>query len=237
MSAAIVTGAAGAIGRAIALKLSASRPVICVDMSDDVDRTCGEIISYGGTAARCVVDLTADEAPVLISELAGRVGGASILVNNAGITRDARATRMSGESFRAVLRVNAVAPLRLAEELAPRLEDGGSIVNVSSRAALGNFGQANYVAAKSALLGATRAFAVRWAPRLRVNSVAPGLVRTPMTEAMPTEVLDKLIDRIPAGRAAEPEDIAEAVEFLAGEKASYVTGQMLLVCGGRSVAG
>jgi NAD(P)-dependent dehydrogenase (short-subunit alcohol dehydrogenase family) len=110
------------------------------------------------------------------------------------------------------------------------------IVNISSRAALGNFGQANYVAAKSALVGVTRALALRWAPHVRVNAVAPGLVDTPMTQAMPPEVLDKLVARVPAGRPAEPAEVAEVVAFLASEQASYITGQFLLACGGRSIA-
>jgi NAD(P)-dependent dehydrogenase (short-subunit alcohol dehydrogenase family) len=160
-----------------------------------------------------------------------------VLVNNAGITRDARADAMDVDDFRLVVRVNLVAPLRLAEAVADRLPDGGAIVNVSSRAALGNFGQANYVAAKSALIGATRALAVRLAPRVRVNAVAPGLVDTPMTQAMPAHVLDKLVDRVPAGRAADPREIAGVVGFLCAPASAYVTGQVLLACGGRSIAG
>ena len=118
-----------------------------------------------------------------------------------------------------------------------RLADGGSVVNIASRAALGNFGQANYVTAKSGLIGATRALAMRWAPRVRVNAVAPGLVDTPMTRAIPPAVYEKLVARVPAGRAGAPEEIAEAVAFLASPRSSYVTGQVLLACGGRSVAG
>jgi 3-oxoacyl-[acyl-carrier protein] reductase len=238
MSAAIITGAAGVIGRAIAVALSAEGlPIVCVDQAASVGETCAEIDSRGGQAVACLVDLTEERAPRAIAEAAGKVGGASVLVNNAGITRDARALEMDSEDFRAVIRVNAVAPLRLAEALAPELSDGGSVINIASRAALGNFGQANYVAAKSALVGATRALALCWAPRLRVNAVAPGLVKSPMTDAMPPKVLEKLVARVPVGRAAEAAEIAQAVAFLASERASYVTGQMLLVCGGRSIAG
>jgi len=159
-----------------------------------------------------------------------------VLVNNAGITRDARALAMTPEDYALVIRVNLVAPLRLAEAAGPRLADGGSVVNIASRAALGNFGQANYVTAKSGLIGATRALAMRWAPRVRVNAVAPGLVDTPMTRAIPPAVYEKLVARVPAGRAGAPEEIAEAVAFLASPRSSYVTGQVLLACGGRSVA-
>jgi 3-oxoacyl-[acyl-carrier protein] reductase len=236
--AAIVTGAAGAIGRATARRLAAAgRPVLCVDRAETAAATCAEIEWEGGVAAACVVDLAAAEAPDAVAVAAAALGGAAVLVNNAGITRDGRAEALSREDFALVVEVDAVAPLRLAEALAPELADGGCVVNVGSRAGFGNFGQANYVAAKASLAAATRSLALRWAPRLRVNCVAPGLVRTPMTEAMPERVLEKLIGRVPLGRAAEPEEIAAVVAFLASDAASYVTGQTLVACGGRSVAG
>jgi NAD(P)-dependent dehydrogenase (short-subunit alcohol dehydrogenase family) len=236
--AAVVTGAGGAIGRAIALRLAASgRPVLCVDQAEGVVRTSAEIEWQGGSAANCVVDLIAPDASARVATAAAELGGAAVLVNGAGITRDGRAAGLAAEDFAAVVAVNAVAPLRLAEGLAPTLADGGCVVNIGSRAGFGNFGQANYVAAKAALAGATRALAVKWAPRLRVNCVAPGLVRTPMTAAMPPQVLEKLIGRVPLGRAASPEEIAEVVAFLASDAASYVTGQTLVACGGRGIAG
>jgi 3-oxoacyl-[acyl-carrier protein] reductase len=238
VNAAIVTGAAGAIGRAVAEELSAQdRPVVLVDRSEAVEAVRDDLRSCGATVESCVVDLADADAPAAILAAADRLGGPSVLVNNAGITRDARADAMDVDDFRLVVRVNLVAPLRLAEAVADQLPDGGTIVNVSSRAALGNFGQANYVAAKSALIGATRALAVHLAPRVRVNAVAPGLVDTPMTQAMPAHVLDKLVDRVPAGRAADPREIAAVVGFLCAPASAYVTGQVLLACGGRSIAG
>jgi NAD(P)-dependent dehydrogenase (short-subunit alcohol dehydrogenase family) len=116
------------------------------------------------------------------------------------------------------------------------MPDGGAIVNLASRAALGSFGQANYAAAKSGLIALTRALALRWAPRIRVNALAPGLVDTPMTAGMPPEVLDQLVARVPAGRMGTPAEMADVVAFLASPAASYITGQVLLACGGRSVA-
>jgi NAD(P)-dependent dehydrogenase (short-subunit alcohol dehydrogenase family) len=238
VNAAIVTGAAGAIGRAVAEELSAQdRPVVLVDRSEAVEAVRDDLRSCGAKVEPCVVDLADADAPAAILAAADRLGGPSVLVNNAGITRDARADAMDVDDFRLVVRVNLVAPLRLAEAVADQLPDGGTIVNVSSRAALGNFGQANYVAAKSALIGATRALAVRLAPRVRVNAVAPGLVDTPMTQAMPAHVLDKLVDRVPAGRAADPREIAAVVGFLCAPASAYVTGQVLLACGGRSIVG
>jgi 3-oxoacyl-[acyl-carrier protein] reductase len=234
VTAAIVTGAGGAIGTAIARRFSEDgRPVLCVDRDERVVELADEL---PGSVA-CVVDLTTHDAAERVLDAAEHVGEPSVLVNNAGITRDGRALKLDLQDFRVVIRVNLVAPLRLTEAVGPRLADGGAIVNIASRAALGNFGQANYVAAKSALVGATRALAVRWAPRLRVNAVAPGLVDTPMTQAMPPEVYAKLVARVPAARAADPAEVADVVAYLASERASYVTGQMLLACGGRSVTG
>jgi 3-oxoacyl-[acyl-carrier protein] reductase len=231
---AIVTGAGGAIGTAIARRFAQEgRSVVCVDREEGV----AELVAELPGAVACVVDLTDDDAPHRVLDAAERIGGAAVLVNNAGITRDARAVKMRVDDFRLVIRVNLVAPLRLAEAVAPRLPDGGAIVNIASRAALGNFGQANYVAAKSALVGATRALALRWAPRLRVNAIAPGLVDTPMTQAMPQEVYAKLVAGVPAARAADPSEVADVVAYVASDRASYITGQMLLACGGRSVAG
>lgn len=238
MSAVIVTGAAGAIGRSIALRFAQDgRPVVCVDRDERVAEVEREVQAAGAPARSCVVEVTGDLRALDEFLRTGAIGPLSVLVNNAGVTRDARASEMSEQDFRDVVRINAVAPLRLAERIVPYLRDGGAVVNVASRAALGNFGQANYVAAKSALVGATRAMALQLAPRLRVNAVAPGLVDTPMTQSMPPAVLDQLTARIPAGRIAEPPEVAEVVAFLASEGASYVTGQLLLACGGRSIAG
>jgi 3-oxoacyl-[acyl-carrier protein] reductase len=159
-----------------------------------------------------------------------------VLVNNAGITRDGRAQKLSDEDFGEVVAVNLVAATRLAMELRPLFGADAAVVNLSSRAGLGNFGQANYVAAKAGLMGVTRALALQWAPDVRVNAVAPGLIDTPMTQAMPAAVRDRLVSRIPLGRIGTPEDVADAVAFLTGTGSRYVTGQVLLCCGGRSLA-
>ena len=105
---------------------------------------------------------------------------------------------------------------------------------VSSRAHLGNIGQVNYAASKGAVVGATYALAKRLAPRVRVNAVAPGLIATPMTAAMPPHVLEKLVGRVPLGRAGDPADVAAQIAFLLSDGAGYVTGQTVYVCGGRS---
>lgn len=238
MSVAIVTGAAGAIGRATAEWFAArDERVLLVDRAEDVHRVAAELRGTGAHATACAVDLAAPAAAATVAAACEPLGRPRVLVNNAGVTRDARLQRMEAEDFRLVVRVNLVSPLRLAETIGPLIEPGGAIVNVSSRAALGNFGQANYVAAKAALIGATRAQALRWAPRLRVNAVAPGLVDTPMTRAMPAAVRQRLVERIPLGRPATPQEIAGTVGLLSSPDAAYVTGQVLLACGGRSLAG
>jgi 3-oxoacyl-[acyl-carrier protein] reductase len=227
---AIVTGAAGGLGGRIGERLAAAgHELLLVDLDPAV-----EGIAAAAGARAVVADLTEPEGVEAVLAAAG--DDVAVLVNNAGITRDARATKMSEADFAAVIEINLVAAMRLTLALEPRYRDGAAVVNMSSRASLGNFGQANYSASKSGLVGFGRALAQRWAPRVRVNAVAPSLVDTPMTQAMPPEVLAKMVARIPAGRIGTPDDVAGIVAFLASSEAAYVTGQVLLACGGRSVA-
>ena len=230
MSAAIVTGAAGGLGGRIGERLAAAgHELVLVDLDPAVEALAAE---RGATGV--VADLTeAEGVEALVAATAGEVG---VLVNNAGITRDARATKMTPEDFAAVIDINLTAAIRLTLALEERFAEGASVINMSSRASLGNFGQANYSASKAGLVGFGRALAQRWAPRVRVNAVAPSLVDTPMTQAMPPEVLAKLVARIPAGRIGTPDDVAGIVAFLASEEAAYITGQVIYACGGRTVA-
>lgn len=227
---AIVTGAAGGLGGRIGERLAdAGHDLVLVDL----DPAVAEVAAVAG-ARGVVADLTTADGVGAVLDAAG--DDVAVLVNNAGITRDARATKMDEADFAAVIEVNLVAAMRLTLALAPRYRDGAAVVNMSSRASLGNFGQANYSASKSGLVGFGRALAQRWAPRVRVNAVAPSLVDTPMTQAMPADVLAKMVARIPAGRIGTPDDVAGIVAFLASPEAAYVTGQVLFACGGRSVA-
>jgi 3-oxoacyl-[acyl-carrier protein] reductase len=226
----LVTGAAGGIGRAIVERLHAEGyEVVGADLAAAV-----EGLDQLGAGVRGVrADLSAEEGRRSVLDASpARVAG---LVNCAGITRDALLPRMSDEDVRLVLEVNAVAAARLCQVLEGRFTAGGAVVNIASRAAYGNPGQTNYSASKGALIGLTRALARRWAPRVRVNAVAPGFVATEMTAAMPDEVRDKLVARVPAGRMGQPEEIAAAVAWLLGPEAGYVTGQTVVVCGGRSI--
>ncbi|HVT00436.1 MAG TPA: SDR family oxidoreductase [Solirubrobacterales bacterium] len=229
MSTAIVTGAAGGLGGRIGERLAAAgHELVLVDLDPAVE----EVAAAQGARA-VVADLTATAGVEAVRAAAGEVG---VLVNNAGITRDARATKMSEADFAAVIEINLVAAIRLTLALEERFVDGAAVVNMSSRASLGNFGPTNYSASKAGLVGFGRALAQRWAPRVRVNAVAPSLVDTPMTQAMPPDVLAKLVARIPAGRIGNPDDIAGIVAFLASADAAYISGQVIYACGGRSVA-
>jgi NAD(P)-dependent dehydrogenase (short-subunit alcohol dehydrogenase family) len=214
---AIVTGAARGIGKAIADRLAQSHDVLRVDLAE----------TPGGLQA----DITKPEDRARIVDAAGQV---DVLVNNAGITRDARIVKMTEEEFLAVIRVN----LGAAYELTMALDyaDGASVVSLASRAYLGNFGQFNYSASKGGLVGMTRALALQLAPKVRVNAIAPSLTASEMTLAMPEKVLSKMIASIPMGRMGEPEEIAGTVAALASKDMAYVTGQVVVACGGRSLA-
>jgi 3-oxoacyl-[acyl-carrier protein] reductase len=226
---AIVTGAGRGIGRAIAERLRADHRVLLVDLDPGVEAVAAQL---GSDAV--VADVTDPAGRAAI--LAAVDGDVSVLVNNAGITRDARVVKMTDEDFLAVIRVNLGAAYELTNALRDRFADGASIVSLASRAYLGNFGQFNYSASKGGLVGMTRALALELAPRVRVNAVAPSLTASEMTKAMPEAVLAKMIASIPLGRMGEPHEIAETVAALASPAMAYVTGQVLVACGGRSLA-
>jgi 3-oxoacyl-[acyl-carrier protein] reductase len=226
----VVTGAARGIGRAIAERLAGSFTVIGVDLAPELGHANAEIVPVQ-------VDLTDDDG---IAEVVRTVEKAEIpllgLVNNAGITRDARLVNMTDDQFGAVLDVNLGAAFRLSTALAGLMTDGGSIVNIASRAYLGNFGQFNYSMSKGGVVGLTRAMALSLAPQLRVNAIAPGLIGTEMAMAIPEDVLDKMISAIPLERMGTPEEIADVVWFLLTPLSSYITGHVVVVGGGRSLS-
>ncbi|MCC5949431.1 MAG: SDR family oxidoreductase [Nitriliruptoraceae bacterium] len=227
----VVTGAAGGIGRAIVDELVArGQQVLGVDLADGIVDALAPVEGARGLRA----DLGDDEGRADVLEVLGDEVCAG-LVNCAGITRDGLLRDLDDETIALVLEVNAVAGAALAELLAPRIADGGAIVNIASRAALGNVGQVNYATSKGMLIGLTRALAHQLAPRVRVNAVAPGLIATEMTAAMPEKVLAKLTARVPMDRMGLPAEIAVAVADLLGPDTSYITGQTVFVCGGRSI--
>jgi NAD(P)-dependent dehydrogenase (short-subunit alcohol dehydrogenase family) len=227
----VVTGAARGIGRAIAEKLAFTGPftVIGVDMAPEL------ALSEHITPVQ--VDLTSPEGPHIVREAVESAGAPLIgLVNNAGITRDSRLVNMTDEDFAAVLSVNLGAAYRLSTELAPVMSDGSAIVNIASRAYLGNFGQFNYSMSKGGLVGLTRAMALSLAPRIRVNAVAPGLISSEMSMGIPEDIREKMVDSIPLDRMGTPDEIANTVWFLLTPLSGYITGEVVVVGGGRSLS-
>lgn len=222
----VVTGAARGIGRAIGDRLLAEGyTVVGVDVSQRLADTDFEPIQ---------VDLTSEAGIEAVSLTVRRLGQPLVaLVNNAGITRDARLVNLDPDDVGAVLDVNLGVPFRLSEALIPQLGEGASIVNLASRAYLGNFGQFNYSMSKGGVVGLTRALALELAPAVRVNAIAPGLIATEMSMAIPEEIREKMVATIPMGRMGDPAEVADLVEWLI--RPGYVTGHVFIIGGGRSL--
>ncbi len=236
---AIVTGAARGLGRAIAETLAAAgAKVACVDGNVDVlDQTVAGLKAAGRTAIALACDVT-DSRRVgeVVDEVIKELGGLDILVNNAGITRDNVVLRMKDEQWDAVIGINLKGTFLFSRAAArPMIKaHRGRIINIASVSGLmGNPGQANYSASKAGVIGLTRTIAKELAGRnVTVNAVAPGFIATEMTAALGDEVLEEVKKRIPLGRLGEPQDVADAVLFLASDGAAFITGQVLTVDGG-----
>jgi 3-oxoacyl-[acyl-carrier protein] reductase len=233
---ALVTGAARGIGKTIAERLAAEGAhVVCVDRPAD-DAAAGQVArSIGGSVL--AVDVADDGAPAAIAaHLRARHGGVDVVVHNAGVTRDKTLARMTAEMWDATLAINLAAPLRIDAALleADLLRAGGRIVCLASVAGLaGNVGQTNYAASKAGLAAYVRARAAELAPRgITVNAVAPGLIETRMTAAMPAFVREAGRRLSALGQGGLPIDVAEVVTFLSTPGAAGVTGAVLRVCGG-----
>jgi 3-oxoacyl-[acyl-carrier protein] reductase len=227
----VVTGAARGIGRAIAEKLASIGPftVIGVDLAPE--------LALSEQITPVQLDLITESGPTVVRETVERIGLPLLgLVNNAGITRDARLVNMTDSDFAAVLEVNLGAAYRLTMELAPLLPEGSAIVNIASRAYLGNFGQFNYSMSKGGLVGMTRALALSLAPHVRVNAVAPGLISSEMSMGIPDEIREKMVAAIPLDRMGTPDEIANTVWWLLTPLSSYITGEVVVVGGGRSLS-
>ncbi|TDP37808.1 SDR family oxidoreductase [Nocardia ignorata] len=231
MTLALVTGAARGIGAAIAHRLAATgHQLVLVDLNPAVRERAAAL-----NAVAVEADIATEPGRAAIRDAVRATGEPlAVLVNNAGITRDALVADLTEDMFRQVTRINLGATYELTSTLAGDMADDGAVVNIGSRAHLGNVGQFNYAVSKAGIVGLTRTLALAYAPRLRVNAVAPGFVATDMTDAMPERVRDRIVSRIPLRRPGQPEDIASAVAWLASPEARYVTGQLLYSCGGRS---
>lgn len=240
---AIVTGGSRGIGRAVAVRLAKDGMNLVINYrgnsaaAEETERICrelgAEVLLVQGDVSR------AEDCEKLTAQAKEAFGRVDVLVNNAGITRDGLLARMTEEDFRAVLDVNLVGPWNMMKAVNRIMmkQRYGRIVNLSSVTGLmGNMGQTNYAAAKAGILGMTKSYAREVASRgITVNAVAPGFIDTDMTEAMPEGAKDKIITGIPMGRTGKPEDVAEAVAFLASEQAGYITGEVLRVDGGMAM--
>jgi len=236
---ALVTGASGGIGAAIARALHAQGAKVVLSGTRR-ERLEELAINLGEGAFVCPADLRDAAEPNALVEAAEKIAGPlHILVNNAGMTRDMLALRMSDLDWQAVLDIDLSAPFRLARAVLRGMlrRRAGRIINISSIVgATGNPGQANYAAAKAGLVGMSKSLAREVASRgITVNVVAPGFVDTAMTEALNEAQKGKLAEQIPLGRIGQPEDIAGAVVYLASDAASWVTGATLHVNGGMAM--
>lgn len=240
---AVVTGAGQGIGRVIAERFASEGAQLVINdlRPEMLEQTARAIADRGGAVLAEPADVGDRAAVERLAEAAvERFGRLDIWVNNAGINRDALALKMSGEQWDAVLRVNLTGCFNGCQAAAARMAaaGGGSIVNLSSRAYLGNIGQANYSASKAGVVGLTRTLALELARHgVRVNAIAPGFIDTEMSRGVPADVRDRVVKAIPLRRMGQPEEIANVALFLASDEASYITGQVLLVCGGRSLGG
>lgn len=229
----LVTGGARGIGKAIAERfLRLGGTVYVLDQHIPESWSDADGMPLKG-------DITqADDVAAAVRTIMDRSGRIDVLVNNAGITRDHVIWKMSEEEFDRVLEVNLKGAWLMSRAVIPLMRERryGRIVNIASRAWLGNPGQSNYAASKGGLVSLTRVLALELANRnVTVNTVAPGLIRTPLTEALKPEVWESLVQKQPGGQVGTPEDVATAVTFFASREAQFITGQLLYVDGGRSV--
>lgn len=231
---AIITGGAQGIGEAVARKFHAEgAKVVLVDRQEEALK---KLASELGESLYYTVDVT-DKAAVenMVKDVAEKHGRIDVLVNNAGITRDAMTHKMTEEAWDAVLNVNLKAPFILTQAVLPYLKErnDGVILNASSVSSQGNMGQANYAASKAGIIALTQTWALEFAKNnIRVNAVAPGFTDTPMVQTVPDNVKAKLVEKIPLRRFAAPEEIANAYCFFASDEAKFITGQVLFVDGG-----
>lgn len=239
---ALVTGAGQGIGEATALKFAAegATVVVCDIRQASVDQVVVRCQAQGSQAIGRVMDVTQrGQVDAVVQEVLQRYGRIDVLVNNAGITQDARLQKMTLEQFDRVIDVNLRGVFHCSQAVADAmvLQGSGVILNASSVVGIyGNFGQTNYAATKFGVIGFTKTWSRELGPKgVRVNAVAPGFVDTPILRTIPEKVLKEMENKVPLKRLGTPEEIANVYAFLASDEASYITGAVIEVCGGMTI--
>lgn len=238
----IITGAAQGIGLATALKFAreGATVVVCDVRQSAVEEAVRQCQAEGATTVGFVMDVTQrDMVDAVVAQVKEHFGRIDVLVNNAGITQDARLQKMTLEQFDKVIDVNLRGVFHCAQAVADHMvaQGGGVILNASSVVGIyGNFGQTNYAATKFGVIGFTKTWSRELGPKgVRVNAVAPGFISTPILSTIPEKVIQEMEHRVPLRRLGQPEEIANVYAFLASDEASYINGAVLEVSGGMSV--
>ena len=239
---AIITGSARGIGQATAWKFAAegAKVVVCDLERKGVDEVVSQIIAGGGQAIGFTVNVT-DKASIaaMVKGVIDKHGRIDVLVNNAGIVDDAMFRKMSDEQFERVIDINLKGTYNCARAVVDIMlaQNAGVILNASSVVGLyGNFGQTNYAASKFGVIGMAKTWARELGRKgIRANAVCPGFVETTILKSIPQKVMQSMIDRVPLGRLAKPEEIANTYAFLASDEASYINGAVIEVSGGATI--
>ncbi|MES2424809.1 MAG: 3-oxoacyl-ACP reductase FabG [Pseudomonadota bacterium] len=238
----IVTGAAQGIGLATSLKFAREGAIVivCDVKQAAVDDAVAQCRAIGAQAEGFVMDVTQrDMVDAVVAKTVAQFGRIDVLVNNAGITMDARLQKMTFEQFDRVIDVNLRGVFHCTQSVADTMVKQGSgvILNASSVVGIyGNFGQTNYAATKFGVIGFTKTWSRELGPKgIRVNAVAPGFIATPILATIPDKVITEMAHRVPLGRLGKPEEIASTYAFLASDEASYINGAVIEVSGGMSV--